>query len=45
MFTPVILYTLYTLDYPSNTVYPVYRYISCLPMITLVLLYTLYTPI
>ena len=29
--------------YPSNTVYPVYPYISCVPMFTLVILYTLYT--
>ena len=31
--------------YPSNTVYPVYPYISSIPMFTLVILYTLYTPI
>ena len=31
----------HTLDHPSNTVYPVYPYISCVPMFTLVVLYTL----
>ena len=31
--------------YPSNTVYPVYPYISCVLMFTLVILYTLDTPI
>ena len=39
------LYILCTHEYPSNTVYPVYPYISCVPMFTLVILYTLYTPI
>ena len=29
--------------YPSNTVYPVYPYLFCEPMFTLVILYTLYT--
>ena len=43
MFTLVILYTLYTPIYPvypTHTVYPVYPGISCLPMFTLVILYT-----
>ena len=45
---PCLLYTLYiplyilcTHVYPSNTVYLVYHYISCVPMFTLVILYTL----
>ena len=28
--------------YPTNTVYPVYPYISCVLMFTLAILYTLY---
>ena len=50
MFTPVILYTLYTsiypvnlIVYPSPSVYSVYPCISCVPMFILVILYTLYT--
>ena len=39
------LFTLCTHVYPSNTVYLVYPGISCLPMLTLVILDTLYTPI
>ena len=31
------------LHFHSNTVYPVFPYISCVPMLTLVILYTLYT--
>ena len=31
--------------YPTNTVYSVYPYISCVLMFTLVILYTLDTPI
>ena len=38
------LYILCTHVYPSNTVYLVYPCVSCLPMFTLVILYTLYTP-
>ena len=39
------LFTQCTHVYPSNTVYLVYPGISCLPMLTLVILDTLYTPI
>ena len=38
MFTLVILYTHVN---SSVSVYPVYPYISCVPMFTLVILYTL----
>ena len=49
MFTLVILYTpvyiVCTHVYPSNTGYPVNPYISCVPMFTLVILFTMDTPI
>ena len=37
------LYILFTHVYTSNTVYPVNPYLSCVPMFTLVTLYSLYT--
>ncbi|CAH3183246.1 unnamed protein product, partial [Porites lobata] len=37
------LYILCTHVYPSNTVYPVYPYLSCVPMFTLLILYTFNT--
>ena len=37
------LHILCTHVYLSHTVYHVYLYISCVPMFTLVILYTLYT--
>ena len=39
------MHILCTHEYPSNTVYLAFLYISCVPMFTLVVLYTLYTPI
>ena len=38
------LYILFTHVYSFHNLYPVYPYISCLPMFTLVILYTLYAP-
>ena len=37
------MFILCTHVYPSNNVYPVNPYISCVPMFTQVMLYTLYT--